>query len=68
MGFIQRHCLPTYRGFDTFLGYYTACTSDYWYHGAPGEGGGCLEALVAVWLKAISIGSSSHFTNAGRNG
>jgi hypothetical protein len=30
--------LPTYRGFDTFLGYYTACTSDYWYHGAPGGG------------------------------
>ena len=33
---MQRHCLPTYRGFDTFLGYYTACTSDYWMHGAPG--------------------------------
>ena len=36
VGYIKRHCLPTYRGYDTFLGYYTACTSDYWYHGAPG--------------------------------
>ena len=22
---------PTYRGFDTFLGYYKACVQDYWY-------------------------------------
>jgi arylsulfatase A-like enzyme len=36
VGYIKKHCLPTYRGYDTFLGYYTACTSDYWYHGAPG--------------------------------
>jgi len=36
VGYIEKHCLPTYRGYDTFLGYYTACTSDYWYHGAPG--------------------------------
>ena len=36
VGYVQRHCLPTYRGFDSFLGYYTACTSDYWMHGAPG--------------------------------
>lgn len=35
--YIQRHCLPTYRGYETFLGYYTACTSDYWMHGAPGN-------------------------------
>ena len=26
VGYIKRHCLPTYRGYDTFLGYYTACT------------------------------------------
>ena len=26
----------TYRGFDTFFGYYTACEADYWYHGASG--------------------------------
>ena len=84
VGYVQRHCLPTTRGFDTFLvrtlngrralcppspylpttsaaadgprpipllsvsadplaplcgqGYYTPCTSDYWYHGAPGGG------------------------------
>lgn len=35
---VLRHCLPTYRGFLTFLGYYTACTADYWLHGAPGAG------------------------------
>ena len=36
VGWIEQHCTPTFRGFDSFLGYYTACTSDYWYHGAPG--------------------------------
>ncbi len=36
VGMIKKHCTPTFRGFETFLGYYTACTSDYWYHGAPG--------------------------------
>lgn len=36
VGFIKQHCTPTFRGFETFLGYYSACTSDYWYHGAPG--------------------------------
>jgi len=36
VGFAKKHCSPTFRGFETFLGYYTACTSDYWYHGAPG--------------------------------
>ena len=36
VGYVEKHCTPTYRGFETFLGYYTACTSDYWYHGAPG--------------------------------
>jgi arylsulfatase A-like enzyme len=35
-GFVEQHCTPTFRGFDTFLGYYSPCTSDYWYHGAPG--------------------------------
>jgi arylsulfatase I/J len=39
VGMIQRHCLPTYRGYETFLGYYTACTADYWMHGAPGDVG-----------------------------
>jgi hypothetical protein len=30
VGYIKEHCLPTKRGYETFLGYYTACTSDYW--------------------------------------
>jgi len=38
VGFIQAGCSPTERGFDTFLGYYSACTGDYWYHSGP-EGG-----------------------------
>jgi hypothetical protein len=38
VGYVLRHCLPTYRGFETFLGYYTPCTADYWLHGAPGAG------------------------------
>ena len=36
VGYVEKHCTPTYRGFESFLGYYTACTADYWYHGAPG--------------------------------
>ena len=36
VGFMQKECSPTYRGFDTFFGYYMACEADYWYHGASG--------------------------------
>lgn len=36
VGFLAKTCSPTYRGFDTFFGYYTACEADYWYHGASG--------------------------------
>jgi len=38
-GAILKQHTPTYRGFDTFFGYYHAATESYWYHG--GEGGGC---------------------------
>eukprot|EP01050_Picozoa_sp_SAG11_P027883 SAG11_NODE_7236_length_1174_cov_1.456744_1_plen_267_part_00 len=30
---------PTYRGFESYFGYYHAAVNSYWYHG--GEGGGC---------------------------
>lgn len=36
VGFMLKNCTPTYRGFDTFLGYYMACEGDYWYHTASG--------------------------------
>lgn len=36
MGGMVRECSPTYRGFDTFFGYYGACQGDYWYHTASG--------------------------------
>lgn len=36
VGFMQKKCSATYRGFDTFFGYYAACQADYWYHGASG--------------------------------
>jgi arylsulfatase A-like enzyme len=36
VGFMEKKCSATYRGFDTFFGYYTACEADYWYHGASG--------------------------------
>lgn len=36
MGFLQKECSPTERGFDTFFGYYSACEADYWYHGGNG--------------------------------
>eukprot|EP01045_Picozoa_sp_COSAG04_P009908 COSAG04_NODE_591_length_12289_cov_10.947252_7_plen_233_part_00 len=36
VGFMKRECTPTYRGYDTFYGYYIACEADYWYHGGLG--------------------------------
>jgi hypothetical protein len=38
-GALLKNHTPTYRGFDSFFGYYHAAVSSYWYHG--GEGGGC---------------------------
>jgi hypothetical protein len=37
VGYIAQSCTPTRGGFDTFLGYYSACLSDYWYHWSPGQ-------------------------------
>lgn len=37
VGYIAESCTPTRSGFDTFLGYYSACLSDYWYHWSPGQ-------------------------------
>ena len=34
VGYIAKACTPTYRGFDTFLGYYKAANDDLWYHGS----------------------------------
>eukprot|EP00730_Choanoeca_flexa_P008071 TRINITY_DN12435_c0_g2_i1.p2 TRINITY_DN12435_c0_g2~~TRINITY_DN12435_c0_g2_i1.p2 ORF type:complete len:543 (+),score=100.69 TRINITY_DN12435_c0_g2_i1:106-1629(+) len=41
IGFAKKECSPTYRGFDTFLGYYTACITDYWYHWSPTSNDKC---------------------------
>lgn len=35
IGYMRQECTPTLSGFDTFLGYYEACLSDYWYHWSP---------------------------------
>lgn len=40
-GFVAADCSPTQRGFDTFLGYYTACLADYWTHSSPLALGTC---------------------------
>ena len=40
VGFMKKECSPTYRGFDTFFGYYAACEGDYW----------CVvRATIGVW-------------------
>lgn len=35
VGDIVSKCTPTYSGFDSFLGYYEACLSDYWWDTPP---------------------------------
>ena len=32
MGYVVAATTPTYKGFDTFLGYYRACNNDLFYH------------------------------------
>eukprot|EP01006_Ploeotia_vitrea_P031042 TRINITY_DN63366_c0_g1_i1.p1 TRINITY_DN63366_c0_g1~~TRINITY_DN63366_c0_g1_i1.p1 ORF type:complete len:567 (+),score=65.36 TRINITY_DN63366_c0_g1_i1:53-1753(+) len=34
LGYWLKQLTPTYRGFDTFAGYYEAALADYWYHWA----------------------------------
>lgn len=36
IGFAKKECSATFRGFDSFYGYYCACQADYWHHGASG--------------------------------
>ena len=43
VGYLKKECSPTYRGFDTFFGYYLACEADYWYHTAPGCQAECMQ-------------------------
>lgn len=43
VGYLKKECSPTYRGFDTFFGYYLACEADYWYHTAPGCQTECMQ-------------------------
>ena len=46
LGYMLRSATPTYRGFDTFFGYYAACTSDYWYYSAASGGAPCVKPGV----------------------
>jgi arylsulfatase A-like enzyme len=41
VGYMLRNATPTYRGFDTFYGYYLACNADYWYHTVANGGSEC---------------------------
>lgn len=40
VGYMVRNATATYRGFESFYGYYLACNTDYWYHTVP-QGGEC---------------------------
>ena len=37
LGNLVKAYTPTFRGFDSFVGYYAAALADYWYHGNPGK-------------------------------
>jgi len=49
VGSALRNATATYRGFDTFYGYYPACTADYWYHTVPNGGNECTIGNVFNW-------------------
>ena len=42
VGYFVRNATATYRGFDTFFGYYAACTADYWFYSAASGGAPCV--------------------------
>jgi len=76
VGYMQKKCSATYRGFDTFFGYYGACQADYWYHGASGgypprknKDANCLmENNVLPTDFSNSTGADIHGTSPALNG
>lgn len=46
LGMLTKQYTPTYRGFDTFFGYYAAALKDYWYHFGGVNGRPCSANLV----------------------
>ena len=44
LGNIVKDYTPTFRGFDSFVGYYAAALRDYWYHG----GGSCKRSKTST--------------------
>jgi len=68
VGFLNRDSSPTRRGFDTFFGYYQACTADYWYHASVTIGSkkgpcGAYNVSLTDWSDSVgeAIGPPPNF-------
>ena len=65
VGYIVKSCSPTLSGFDHFLGYYSACLSDYWYHWSPSQ---CDQQGPYVDLSNSSAGALPRPSSLALNG
>jgi hypothetical protein len=61
LGNLVKDFTPTYRGFDTFLGYYAAALKDYWFHGG---GGHCQKSNCSAPGDSLSCSSPTDLSNS----
>merc|ERR1712185_203759 len=59
IGKIGVDCTATWRGFDSFLGYYSACNQDYFLHN-----GTCQDKKAGNWVQDLTLNSNDAATGA----
>ena len=68
VGFMEKNCSATERGYDTFYGYYDACQADYWYHGVsggyPSKQAGCTNPAIPNGPVDLSNNTASRIAPA----
>ena len=71
LGHVTRAHTPTYRGYESFLGYYDAMTEDYWAHThstGSGTPGGCPGSGLGGLWNALSNNSGTMLGHSFDNG
>eukprot|EP00911_Craspedida_sp_UC1_P000919 UC1_evm1s699 len=62
IGFARRECTATFRGFDTFYGYYCACEANYWTHDAAGGyPGNCAQPVFDLSNNTLNHIDTTYF-------